>query len=156
MKTLSFQLIIERICTSSTVGDVGKFGRTSLPNIVCFFVCVFVSLFFWTGVTALTSSYSADCKNMYDDIDIAEDISCFEEWGGLGKQNKENRSGFMSLSPFGMASYKLQEPFWLGSSSSSESGNARMSEMYSAADSWLKQLNANHHDFNFFTLRAPL
>ncbi|KEH42873.1 hypothetical protein MtrunA17_Chr1g0188731 [Medicago truncatula] len=103
----------------------------------------------------LSSSFQ-DCKHMYDDIDIAEDISCFEEWEGVGKTSKENKSGFMSLSPFGMAGYKLQEPFWLGSSSSSESGNTRMSEMYSAADSWLKQLNAHHHDFNFFTLRAPL
>jgi hypothetical protein len=134
--------------------------RQIWPNFVTkhrvFFVCVFVSLFFWTGVTVLTISYSADCKNQYDDIDIGEDISCFEEWEGVGKTSKENKSGFMSLSPFGMASYKLQEPFWFGSSSSSDSGNARMSEMYSAADSWLKQLNAHHHDFNFFTLRAPL
>ncbi|MCI36293.1 hypothetical protein A2U01_0057515, partial [Trifolium medium] len=58
----------------------------------------------------------------------------------------------MSLSPFGMASYKMQKPFWL---SSSESGNERMLDMYSAADSWLKQLNVHHHDFNYFTLRTP-
>ncbi|KEH26085.1 DUF789 family protein [Medicago truncatula] len=83
----------------------------------------------------LSSSFQ-DCKNKHDDIDIAKDISCFEEWEGVGKKNKENNSGFIPLSPFGMARFKLQEPFWFRSSSSSDSYNARVSEMYSAADSW--------------------
>ncbi|XP_045814412.1 uncharacterized protein LOC123907970 [Trifolium pratense] len=100
----------------------------------------------------LSSSFQ-DCKNKYDDIDIGKDISCYEEWEGVGKKSKANKSGVMSLSPFGMASYKMQKPFW---SSSSESGNERMLDMYSAADSWLKQLNVHHHDFNYFTLRTPL
>ncbi|KAL5068474.1 hypothetical protein RYX36_019361 [Vicia faba] len=103
----------------------------------------------------LSSSFQ-DCKNTYDDIDIGKDISCSEEWAGVGKKSKENKSGFKSLSPFGMASYKMQKPFWLNSSSSSDSGNERVSDMYSAAESWLKQLNVHHHDFNFFTLRSPL
>ncbi|WJX19067.1 hypothetical protein P8452_08800 [Trifolium repens] len=101
----------------------------------------------------LSSSFQ-DCKNKYEDIDIGKDISCFEEWEGVGKKRKENNSGFVSLSPFGMASYKMEKTFWL---SSSECGNARILDMFSAADSWLKQLNVHHHhDFNFFTLRNPL
>ncbi|XP_027189141.1 uncharacterized protein [Cicer arietinum] len=100
----------------------------------------------------LSSSFQ-DCKTKYDDVDITKDISCIEEWEGIvGKKCKENKNAFISISPFGLASYKMQKPFW----SSSESNNARISDLYCAADSWLKQLNVDHHDFNFFTLRSPL
>lgn len=54
------------------------------------------------------------------------------------------------LKPFGMATYKLQGDLWA-------IGNGRESLMtlLSIADSWLKQLNVDHHDFNYFTRFHP-
>ncbi|KAF5176492.1 Plant/protein [Thalictrum thalictroides] len=55
----------------------------------------------------------------------------------------------VTLSPFGLATYKMQGSVWV----SAENGQdeERLVSLYSAADSWLKQLGAQHHDFNYFT-----
>ncbi|KAJ3672255.1 hypothetical protein LUZ60_006976 [Juncus effusus] len=52
----------------------------------------------------------------------------------------------MSLSPFGLATYKMQGSVWRDLEAS-----RRISTLHSAADSWLKQLGVHHHDFNFFS-----
>ncbi|KAJ8510735.1 hypothetical protein OPV22_001169 [Ensete ventricosum] len=61
---------------------------------------------------------------------------------------KSEKKNYMSLPPFGLATYKLQGSLW----TSFESGdNERINSLFSTASSWLKQLKAQHHDFNFFT-----
>ncbi|KAE8727390.1 (RS)-norcoclaurine 6-O-methyltransferase-like isoform 1 [Hibiscus syriacus] len=55
----------------------------------------------------------------------------------------------ISLPPFGLATYKMQGDVWV-------SGNCGMdrdkvASLLSVADSWLKQLRVQHHDFNYFT-----
>ncbi|CAL9076275.1 unnamed protein product [Musa textilis] len=66
---------------------------------------------------------------------------------GKNGTNSEKKN-HMSLPPFGLATYKLQGSLW----TSFESGDhERINSLFSAANSWLKQLKAQHHDFNFFT-----
>nr|XP_009384030.1 PREDICTED: uncharacterized protein LOC103971673 [Musa acuminata subsp. malaccensis] len=61
---------------------------------------------------------------------------------------KSEKKNHISLPPFGLATYKLQGSLW----TSFESGDhERINSLFSAANSWLKQLKAQHHDFNFFT-----
>ncbi|XP_057425239.1 uncharacterized protein LOC130718639 [Lotus japonicus] len=94
----------------------------------------------------LSSSFQ-DCA----DNGIGKNICSCNCWGSdEGDQCKEQDHSFISLTPFGLASYKLQRNIWLSSSFNGQ----RMYDLYSAADSWLKQLNAHHDDFNFFRLRS--
>ncbi|TXG51796.1 hypothetical protein EZV62_024320 [Acer yangbiense] len=57
-------------------------------------------------------------------------------------------SGRISLTPFGLTSYKMQGDVWVKPDTCDQE---RLINLHSAADSWLKQLNVHHHDFNFFT-----
>ncbi|KAI9087811.1 hypothetical protein K1719_030141 [Acacia pycnantha] len=104
----------------------------------------------------LSSSFE-DCAMEYDDISIGKD-PCLESEGR--EKCKKKDSGLISLPPFGLATYKMQGDLWLNptssSSLSSSSDHKRLAYMYSAADSWLKQLNFHHHDFNFFTSHSSL
>ncbi|XP_020865617.1 uncharacterized protein LOC9324976 isoform X2 [Arabidopsis lyrata subsp. lyrata] len=50
------------------------------------------------------------------------------------------------LPPFGVATYKMQGDLW-GMTGFDQD---RLVYLQSAADSWLKQLNVDHHDYNFF------
>lgn len=52
------------------------------------------------------------------------------------------------LTPFGLASYKMQGDIWVNPDASDQE---KLIDLHCAADSWLKQLNVNHHDFSFFT-----
>ncbi|KAL2967619.1 hypothetical protein AAZX31_16G185900 [Glycine max] len=92
----------------------------------------------------LSSSFE-DCAMECDDIDIGNDLHCSIQ----GEKCKEKNSGHVSLLPFGLATYKMQGDIWLNPE---PYDNEKVSYLYSAADSWLKQLNVHHHDFNFFTL----
>ncbi|CAM8997354.1 unnamed protein product [Rhodiola kirilowii] len=53
------------------------------------------------------------------------------------------------LRPFGMATYRMQESVWANGPD-----QQRLLSLLSVADSWLKQLMVQHHDFNYFTRRA--
>ena len=89
-----------------------------------------------------------------DDIEIEKDICWSSGWGSIvGEKCKKKNSGYISLPPFGLATYKMQEDLWLNPE---PYDYERISYLYSAADSWLKQLNVYHHDFNFFTLHPTL
>jgi hypothetical protein len=70
-----------------------------------------------------------------------------------GDKSKEESSGGISLPPFGLATYKLQGDLWIKPHTSDRE---RMIHLYSAAESWLKQLGIQHHDFNFFSFRCTL
>lgn len=53
-----------------------------------------------------------------------------------------------ALSPFGLATYRMQGDLWRRPGSSD---TRRLSELHWAAASWLKQVGAHHPDFTFFT-----
>ncbi|KAG6474615.1 hypothetical protein ZIOFF_068553 [Zingiber officinale] len=63
-------------------------------------------------------------------------------------REKKEGSNCISLAPFGLATYKLQGSLWMNPETTDIQ---RMSFLYSAAYSWLKQLGVEHHDFDFFT-----
>ncbi|GMH12603.1 hypothetical protein Nepgr_014444 [Nepenthes gracilis] len=64
--------------------------------------------------------------------------------GGATLKRKEGEG--VPLPPFGLATYKLQGGVWVSSGD-----QERLTLLSSVADSWLKQLRVQHHDFNFFT-----
>lgn len=66
-----------------------------------------------------------------------EETECFEE----SVINKR-----IPLPPFGLATYKMQGDLWGKTGFDKD----RLVYLQSAADSWLKQLNVEHHDYNFF------
>ncbi|KAK1284181.1 hypothetical protein QJS10_CPB21g00690 [Acorus calamus] len=79
--------------------------------------------------------------------------SSFQEMGPEGKMNgteskRTDRKG-ISLPPFGLATYKLQGSVWTSGNGSGD--QETLLSLLSAADSWLKQLRVQHHDFNYFT-----
>ncbi|XP_056852259.1 uncharacterized protein LOC130501382, partial [Raphanus sativus] len=69
-----------------------------------------------------------------------------EENGGEKKRMRKEGED-ISLVPFGMATYKMQGDVWL---SHDHDDQERLASLYSVADSWLKQLRVQHHDFNYF------
>ncbi|XP_068639876.1 uncharacterized protein [Aristolochia californica] len=54
----------------------------------------------------------------------------------------------IALSPFGLATYKLHGSLWIPGENGRD--QERLVSLLSAADSWLKQLRVQHHDFNYF------
>uniref|UniRef100_A0A7N0T8D7 Uncharacterized protein n=1 Tax=Kalanchoe fedtschenkoi TaxID=63787 RepID=A0A7N0T8D7_KALFE len=56
------------------------------------------------------------------------------------------------LRPFGMATYRMQGSVWASSKNGPD--HQRLVSLLSVADSWLKQLMVQHHDFNHFTRRG--
>ncbi|XP_022640071.1 uncharacterized protein LOC106769919 isoform X2 [Vigna radiata var. radiata] len=96
----------------------------------------------------LSSSFE-DCAMECDEMEIGNDLCCSKE----GEKCKKQKSDHVSLLPFGLATYKMQGDVWLNTD---PYDNESISCLYSAADSWLKQLNVHHHDFNFFTLHSTM
>ncbi|XP_059647243.1 uncharacterized protein LOC132293690 [Cornus florida] len=97
----------------------------------------------------LSSSFQADAA-----LENYEDIPCsgvVEEI--LGCKSKEKESDGVALPPFGLASYKMQGDLWMKPSTSD---HERLMYLYSAADSWLKQLSVQHHDFSYFTSHSTM
>lgn len=67
-----------------------------------------------------------------------------------GTEKKKRKEGEgISLPPFGLATYKMQGNVWMSSKSGQD--QERLMSLLSVADSWLKQLRVQHHDFNYFT-----
>lgn len=77
----------------------------------------------------------------YADMDLDDDIESPE------KKQKEGES--ISLPPFGLATYKMQGNVWISGNCGQD--QERLVSLLSVADSWLKQLRVQHHDFNYFT-----
>ncbi|ERN10207.1 uncharacterized protein LOC18438379 [Amborella trichopoda] len=80
--------------------------------------------------------------------------SSFQENGCEdGEEKVRGRKGNIALPPFGLATYKMMgsNNLWMnGSGESSSRDQDRIISLMSAADSWLKQLRVQHHDFNYF------
>uniref|UniRef100_M1BKF9 Uncharacterized protein n=2 Tax=Solanum TaxID=4107 RepID=M1BKF9_SOLTU len=64
-----------------------------------------------------------------------------------GKQKRKEGES-IPLVPFGLGTYKMQGDVWLSDRSGKD--QERLSTLFSVADSWLKQLGVQHHDFNYF------
>ncbi|KAL0914153.1 hypothetical protein M5K25_017662 [Dendrobium thyrsiflorum] len=82
-------------------------------------------------------------------MDCKKDTSCTSTVN-FGRKSKDTRS-CISLCPYGLATYKMQGNIWINSENSDPE---KIMTLYSAADSWLKQLRVHHHDFNFFISQA--
>ncbi|XAR68031.1 hypothetical protein NMG60_11003017 [Bertholletia excelsa] len=77
----------------------------------------------------------------FQDTDIEE---------GIGGAKRKLRNGeAISLPPFGLATYKMEGSVWLSGRSSGRD-QERLLSLWSVADSWLKQLRVQHHDFDYF------
>ena len=78
---------------------------------------------------------------LYADVDPEDDIESPE------RKRKEGEG--ISLPPFGLATYKMQGNVWVSGNCGRD--QERLVSLLSVADSWLKQLRVQHHDFNYFT-----
>ncbi|GMY10059.1 hypothetical protein FCV25MIE_05298 [Fagus crenata] len=80
-------------------------------------------------------------SSSFQDMDLEDDIES-------GDRKRKEGQG-ISLPPFGLATYKMQGNVWVSSSCGQD--QERLVSLLSVADSWLKQLRVQHHDFNYFT-----
>lgn len=76
--------------------------------------------------------------------DMVKDSYCLSVERNAKKQKTDN---FVPLSPFGLATYRMQGNLWRNPETSD---SEMLSTLHSAAYSWLKQLRVEHHDFDFF------
>ncbi|KAG8386888.1 hypothetical protein BUALT_Bualt03G0195700 [Buddleja alternifolia] len=76
-------------------------------------------------------------SSSFQDMEFQDDVE---------RKKKEGES--ISLSPFGLASYKMQGDVWISDKNGED--RERLVSLLSVADSWLKQLRVQHHDFNHF------
>ncbi|CAN8247927.1 unnamed protein product [Cochlearia groenlandica] len=81
-----------------------------------------------------------------------------EENGGEKERTRKEGEG-VTLLPFGLATYKMQGNVWLseddhGHGHGQGQDQERVVSLLSVADSWLKQLRVQHHDFNYFSRMA--
>lgn len=60
-------------------------------------------------------------------------------------------SGAICLPPFGLATYRMQRRVWVKPGTEDPQ---KLSSLWSAAASWLKQVDAIHPDFSFFVSRS--
>ncbi|KAK4741723.1 hypothetical protein SAY87_025311 [Trapa incisa] len=83
-------------------------------------------------------------SSSFQDMDLEGDF----EWTQR-KRREEKEGEVVALLPFGLATYKMHGSVW----GSAESGKdqERLVSLLSVADSWLKQLQVQHHDFDHFT-----
>ncbi|KAH0653668.1 hypothetical protein KY285_032083 [Solanum tuberosum] len=79
-------------------------------------------------------------SSSFQDMDLDDDME-------NGKQ-KRKEGASIPLVPFGLGTYKMQGDVWLSDRSGKD--QERLSTLFSVADSWLKQLGVQHHDFNYF------
>ncbi|KAK8521188.1 hypothetical protein V6N13_077305 [Hibiscus sabdariffa] len=81
-------------------------------------------------------------SSSFQDIDPEIDIE-----GGAERKRKEGDG--VSLPLFGLATYKMQGDVWVSGNSGQD--QEKLESLSSVADSWLKQLRVQHHDFDYFT-----
>ncbi|GLT86937.1 hypothetical protein SLE2022_050440 [Rubroshorea leprosula] len=79
-------------------------------------------------------TYHTLSSSFQDDIDSAR------------RKRKEGED--IGLPPFGLATYKMQGNVWVSGNYGRDQD--RLRSLLSVADSWLKQLRVQHHDFNYF------
>ncbi|KAK1437938.1 hypothetical protein QVD17_03738 [Tagetes erecta] len=76
-------------------------------------------------------------SSSFQDLDI-------EDQNG-SSNNKRKQGEGARLNAFGLATYKMQGDIWVSSKD-----QEKLVSLVSVADSWLRQLGVQHHDFNHF------
>ncbi|KAH7550578.1 hypothetical protein JRO89_XS13G0224900 [Xanthoceras sorbifolium] len=99
----------------------------------------------------LSSSFQ-DSVDEYDENNTGN-TCCSEVAEKREGKPKGAGSDRISLTPFGLTTYKMQGDVWV---KPDRCDQERLINLHSAADSWLKQLNVHHHDFNFFSCHSSL
>ncbi|GLU06481.1 hypothetical protein SLE2022_235130 [Rubroshorea leprosula] len=79
-------------------------------------------------------------SSSFQDVDPEDDLE--------SAQRKPNEKEGISLPPFGLATYKMQGNVWVSGNYGQD--QERLGSLLSVADSWLKQLGVQHHDFSYF------
>lgn len=74
---------------------------------------------------------------------------CGDVDGELVEVKDEPRT--LPLPPFGLAVYKMQTQIWINPQTDDFQ---KLTSLWSAAASWLRQLEAHHPDFDFFNFRT--
>ncbi|GAB2285346.1 hypothetical protein Dimus_019804 [Dionaea muscipula] len=87
-------------------------------------------------------------SSSFQDMDHEEEDDDNEGVGAGWKRRKEGETMLLPLSAFGLATYKMQGSVWISGRGGRD--QEKISSLLSVADSWLKQLKVQHHDFNFF------
>jgi len=77
------------------------------------------------------------------DVDHVDDPVEGMEWV---KKRKEGEG--IPLPAFGLATYKMQGNVWVSGKGGQD--QEKLASLCGVADSWLKQLRVEHHDFNYF------
>ena len=75
------------------------------------------------------------------------DMELEDEMGRAERKRKDGEG--LWLPPFGLATYKMLGDVWVSGRDGRD--QERLVSLLSVADSWLKQLRVQHHDFNYFT-----
>ncbi|CAA2995328.1 Hypothetical predicted protein [Olea europaea subsp. europaea] len=80
-------------------------------------------------------------SSSFQEMDLEDDK-------GWSAESKRKEGECISLPPFGMATYKMQGDVWVSNKNGRD--QERLVSLLGVADSWLKQLRVQHHDFNYF------
>ncbi|CAK9316291.1 unnamed protein product [Citrullus colocynthis] len=79
-----------------------------------------------------------------------QDMEMDEEIGEGTKRRRRREVGEgIPVAAFGVATYKMQGSLWVAGNGGRD--QERLVSLSSVAESWLKQLRVQHHDFNYFT-----
>ncbi|KAJ1694139.1 hypothetical protein LUZ63_010837 [Rhynchospora breviuscula] len=96
---------------------------------------------------SLSSSFQDDIHETLKVKPKVSDNTSKEVMTSQNKVKQNDKIMTISLPPFGLASLKANEALW----NNPETGdNALAESLCSAAGSWLQQVQAHHHDYNFF------
>ncbi|KAF4382529.1 uncharacterized protein LOC115699650 [Cannabis sativa] len=87
-------------------------------------------------------------SSSFQDMDVEDEIDENNNNNNVGMRKRKEGDG-ISLPPFGLATYKMQGNVWVSAKCGRD--QERLLSLLSVADSWLKQLRVQHHDFNYFT-----
>lgn len=77
------------------------------------------------------------------------DMDMEEEGGGTKRRGRREVGEGIPVTAFGVATYKMQGNLWVAGNGGRD--QERLMSLSSVAESWLKQLRVQHHDFNYFT-----
>ncbi|GAB2234661.1 hypothetical protein Droror1_Dr00003921 [Drosera rotundifolia] len=83
-------------------------------------------------------------SSSFQDMDHVDDF----EGSSTGWKSSRKEGEGIPLSAFGLATYKMQGPVWISGRGGRD--QERLLSLLGVADSWLKQLRVQHHDFNYF------
>lgn len=120
---------------------------------------IFVSRYFLIASTKVFDFYLIICNSLNpshlqtdDEFCKKEEVRCCQnQYFNKSRKITATKTTSMSLPPFGLATYKVKGSLWLNSETGDKETAA---SLYSAANSWLKQLGVQHHDFTYFTTHS--